>query len=76
MEEFKSNQEKEVTWENTIFIGNKINFTDGYGQSGKYEILDIKHFGEGMQNGGYFQIKLRCVDSGKEDFVQNLNIGA
>ena len=70
MEEYKPQQEKEVTFENTIFVGNKINL-----EGERYEITSMKHEGKARPDGGYYVIDLKNLAPGKEDMITRINIG-
>ena len=69
MEEYKPQQEKEVTFENTIFVGNKIN-----SEGERYEITSMKHEGKAQPDGGYYAIDLKNLAPGKEDMITRINI--
>ena len=66
MEEYKPQQEKEVTFENTIFVGNKINL-----EGERYEITSMKHEGKARSDGGYYAIDLKNLAPGKEDMIKS-----
>jgi len=70
MEEYKPQQEKEVTFENTIFVGNKINL-----EGERYEITSMKHESKARSDGGYYAIDLKNLAPGKEDMITRINIG-